>query len=185
MYLFLIPLLLGFASNLASAFTTTFSHWWGRAHASLVSSLLRNVLGIPVWTTGFVLAARTPSLELLPFMSIITILGWLFIVAGGMLILLALTTLRMRAFQPSLADTLASQGLYGYIRHPIHAGTLLEFLGLLLVLPRLNIALACGLGILWVLIQTRFEEIDLLQRLPNYREYMNRVPRFLPRFRIP
>src|SRR4030067_3723885 len=27
------------------------------------------------------------------------------------------------------------------------------------------------------------EEIDLFQRLPNYREYMNAVPRFLPRFR--
>lgn len=31
------------------------------------------------------------------------------------------------------------------------------------------------------MVQTRLEEIDLLQRMPNYRDYMNAVPRFLPR----
>lgn len=58
----------------------------------------------------------------------------------------------------------------------------LEFFGLLIIRPTQVIALACVLGIIWVLIQTRLEELDLLQRLPVYREYMRRVPRFVPRF---
>ena len=43
--------------------------------------------------------------------------------------------------------------------------------------------LAVSLGVGWVLIQARLEELDLLQRMPAYREYMQRVPRFLPRLR--
>jgi len=27
------------------------------------------------------------------------------------------------------------------------------------------------------------EEVDLLQRMPAYRDYLARVPRFVPRFR--
>jgi protein-S-isoprenylcysteine O-methyltransferase Ste14 len=184
MYLFLILLLLGFASHLASAFTAMFSRWWGERHGSLVTSLLRNVLGIPVWAVGFLLAVRIPSPWLFTSTAMLTALGWLLITTGGMIILFALTTIRLRAVKPSSQDALVSGGLYSHIRHPIHAGTILEFTGLLLVLPRLNIALACILGVIWVILQTWLEEIDLLQRLPNYREYMNTVPRFLPRFRI-
>lgn len=184
MYLFLILLLLGFASNLASAFTATFSRWWGERPGSVVSLLLRNVFGIPIWTFGFLLAVRTPSLLLVKTTAMIVALGWLLMIAGGTIILVALTTIRLKSVKPSFKDTLIRAGLYGHIRHPIHAGAILEFIGLLLVLPRLNIALACMLGVIWVILQTRFEEIDLLQRLPEYREYMNTVPRYLPRFRV-
>jgi protein-S-isoprenylcysteine O-methyltransferase Ste14 len=41
-------------------------------------------------------------------------------------------------------------------------------------------ALACLLGFVWILVQTELEEIDLLQRAPGYREYMKKVPRYLP-----
>jgi protein-S-isoprenylcysteine O-methyltransferase Ste14 len=183
MYLFLIPLLLGFASNMASAFTTKFSRWWGERRGSLVSLLLRNIFGIPVWTLGFLLAGRTTSASLFTSTTIITVLGWLLIMAGGTMILIALITIQWKAIKPSIKDTLVRNGLYRQIRHPIHAGTILEFIGIVLVVPRLNIALACTLGVIWVVLQTRLEEIDLRQRLPDYREYMNTVPRFLPRFR--
>ena len=41
--------------------------------------------------------------------------------------------------------------------------------------------LACALGFVWLIIQARLEEIDLVQRLPAYKEYMKEVPRFFPR----
>ncbi len=82
---------------------------------------------------------------------------------------------------PSTQDALAQNGIYAHVRHPIHAGTLLEFIGLFIVMPTQVVTLACVLGIAWVLVQTRLEEYDLLQRLPGYRDYMDRVPRFLPR----
>jgi protein-S-isoprenylcysteine O-methyltransferase Ste14 len=150
----------------------------------MVSAILRNVLGIPVWMIGFVLAARTPSPVLLTSTVAATLVGWLLITVGAAIILIALVTIRFRAAGPSVQDTLAQSGIYARVRHPIHAGTLLEFAGLFFVAPILTVALACALGVVWVLVQTRLEEIDLLQRLPSYRDYMNAVPRFLPRFRI-
>lgn len=97
MYRFLIPLLIGFAFNWASAFTHFYSKRWGPCAGMLTSFHLRNILGIPVWVFGLALAA--------------SVLGW------------------------------------GY-----------------------------------VFVQARLEEIDLVQRIPAYREYMQRAPRFFPLF---
>lgn len=71
-------------------------------------------------------------------------------------------------------------GLYGQLRHPIYAGGLLEFVGLALLKPTSTIVLACALGFIWLIIEARLEEIDLVLRLPAYRQYMKEVPRFIP-----
>jgi protein-S-isoprenylcysteine O-methyltransferase Ste14 len=181
MFYFLIPLLLGFSFNLASAFTTAFSRKWGERNGSIVTIILRDVLGIPVWAIGFGLAFVTPSLTLFTSTLYTDIVGWFLITVGGVIILIALVTIRWRAAGPSSRDTLAEDGLYAYVRHPIHSGTFLEFMGLLLLKPTSAVALACVLGVIWVLIQTRLEELDLLQRLPAYRGYLQRIPRFVPR----
>ncbi len=180
-YLFLIPLLLGFACNAASAFTTAFSKQWGERRGSLVTVVLRDVLGIPVWAIGLVLAFRAQSPSLFASTLATDILGWLLICVGGAIIILALLSIRMRAAAPAARDTLVQRGLYAHVRHPIHSGTFLEFLGLFLLNPTLAVTVALTLGVAWLLVQTRLEEFDLLQRLPGYREYMQRVPCFLPR----
>jgi protein-S-isoprenylcysteine O-methyltransferase Ste14 len=36
---------------------------------------------------------------------------------------------------------------------------------------------------IWVMIQAKLEDMDLVERLPVYKVYMQRVPRFLPRIR--
>lgn len=146
--------------------------------------LLRDVLGIPIWAIGYVLAVRTPSPSLFVATIVTQAAGWLMITAGGAMILVALATIQLRAAKPSVRDTLVQSGIYAHMRHPIHTGTFLEFMGLFLIVPTLPVALACAIGVTWVLVQTRLEEIDLIQRLPNYRDYMNAVPRYLPRFRM-
>ena len=180
-YLFLIPLLLGFASNAASAFTTAFSKRWGERRGSLLTVILRDVLGIPVWAIGLGLAFHATSPALFASTPAVGIVGWLTICAGGVIIIIALLSIRVRAAAPSTQDTLVQRGLYARVRHPIHSGTLLEFLGLFILKPTFTVAVACLLGVIWVLVQTRLEEFDLLQRLPGYREYMRQVPCFLPR----
>ena len=111
----------------------------------------------------------------------IRIAGWLLIAIGGLIIFAGLITIRVRSLAPTAKDALAEGGLYSRVRHPKHSGTFLEFADLFLIRPIATIGRACALGILWPLVQTRCEEIDLLQRIPRIREYMGRNPRFFPR----
>lgn len=183
MPLFLAPLLLGFAIGATSAFTTAFSRRWGERRGQQITFVLRNVLGIPLWVVGLGLAVRTRSPALFGFTRVTESLAWLLLAGGSVIQVFALFALRLRAAMPSTRDTLVQHGLYAHIRHPIYAALLLEFAGLVLLRPTQAAALACTIGVGWVLIQARLEELDLLQRLPAYREYMKRVPRFLPRTR--
>ena len=182
MFYFLIPLITGFLFNLLSAFTAEFSKRFGDRTGSRLSIVLRDVLGIPVWAIGFCLAALAPTPKLLESSPIIAFAGWILILAGGLIIAVSLITIRLRSLAPSAGDGLARSGMYARVRHPIHSGTILEFLGLFLVRPSTAIGLACALGVVWVFIQTICEERDLLQRMPGYREYMKQVPRFIPKF---
>jgi protein-S-isoprenylcysteine O-methyltransferase Ste14 len=183
MFFFLIPLVLGFTFNLLSAFTAAFSRKWGDRLGSNMTVLFRDILGIPVWAIGFCLAALAPAPNLFERRLGVEIAGWFLIAAGGLIIVVALITIRLRSLAPSTGDALARSGIYARVRHPIHSGTFLEFLGLFIVRPSATIGVACALGIVWVLIQTMCEERDLLQRMPEYRQYMNRVPRFIPNIR--
>lgn len=184
MFLFLVFLIIGFVCNTASVFTTAFSNRWGQSRGSVITFILRNILGIPVWALGYFLAVQTSVISFFESTLTSKVTGWLFITAGGMIILVAFISIRIRAAVPAVGDRLVQTGLYKRVRHPIHTGTILEFVGIFLVIPTQAVALACGLGVVWVIIQTKCEELDLLQRIPGYQEYMNRVPRFLPKFRI-
>jgi protein-S-isoprenylcysteine O-methyltransferase Ste14 len=177
---FLIPLLLGFASNLASAFTTAFSHRWGSRRGRLVTVILRNITGIPLWALGFMLAFGMLSRPLFNASLVVRVSGWLLVGVGAVVICVALYSIRSKAVAPTMDDALVEHGLYAWMRHPIHSGTLLEFIGLFLTRPTLAVLTACVLGIAWVLLQTYFEERDLLKRMPVYSIYMRRVPAFFP-----
>lgn len=183
MYIFLIPLLLGFIFNLSSAFTTVYSRRWGERCGRWSTAILRNVLGIPVWAVGLGMAARAAGPVFFAPNWITRFAGWSLIAIGGGVILAALYSLRVKAAVPSLQDGLIQSGLYARVRNPIHSGTLLEFAGLFLLFPTVPMTVACVLGVFWVLLQTRFDEYDLLQRILAYREYMQRVPRFIPHLR--
>jgi protein-S-isoprenylcysteine O-methyltransferase Ste14 len=184
MYLFLFPLLLGFIFNSASSFTTFFSSRLGEQHGELVCILLRDVLGIPVWVIGYAMAAMATSPYLIPSTLICSTFAWLLILVGSMVIISGLVSLRWKAAAPSVKDTLVASGIYTHIRHPLYSGMLLQLLGLALWLPQRSVLVACMIGILWVMLQARLEEFDLLQRLPAYRDYMQRVPRFVPKFKF-
>ncbi len=73
--------------------------------------------------------------------------------------------------------------LYACVRHPIYSGGILIAVSLALLKPTSATVLACGFGGVWLIIQARLERIDLVQRLPEYQEYLEQLPRFLPRIR--
>jgi len=180
---FLIPLLIGFTLNVVSAYTAEWSVRWGERRGTLVTAVLRNVLGIPVWAVGLILAVRSQSPALFSAGPAVESIGWLLLAAGCVVIALALHALRTKAAIPSAHDTLVERGLYARVRHPIHAGMFLVWISLVLVHPTAAVALASGLGAVWTLVQTGAEESDLVRRLPAYADYMKRVPRFVPRMK--
>ncbi|MEW6718271.1 MAG: isoprenylcysteine carboxylmethyltransferase family protein [Chloroflexota bacterium] len=183
MYLFLILLLLSFICNISSAFTAAYSLRLGQRRGQLLSAVLRNVFGIPLLGVSFVLAARRPAPRLFAEVVWVDTVGGLLIIAGAVLILLALVVLRGRSAAPSMTDTLARHGLYAIVRHPLYDGVFCELAGAVLLRPTWPILLSCLLTAGWLVVQARAEEHDLVQRIPGYREYMAQVPRFIPRLR--
>lgn len=181
MYAFIILLLLGFALAGTSAFTAVYSRPWGERGGQVATALLRNVLGIPLWVIGFILALREPASLLLAPHPLLQTLGWLLIAGGAVPAIWGHLQLGWRTHMPSVRDTLVRHGLYAYVRHPIYAGMLPVFVGIAVLRPTWPVVVACALGCLWLLVQAKLEEVDLLQRLPAYREYMAQVPRFVPR----
>jgi protein-S-isoprenylcysteine O-methyltransferase Ste14 len=182
-YLFLFPLLAGFLFNWASAPTAFYIRRLGETRGRALTFLFRNILGIPVWAAGLALACRVDVPALWPDTVLPVAAGWVLICAGGLLILQALRFLGWRSVRPTSQDSLVQSGSYRWVRHPIHAGVLLEFLGVILLFRTAPVLAACLLGSLYVVVQTKLEEADLLARIPDYRQYMQSVPRFLPRFR--
>lgn len=180
-YFFLVPLLLGLALAGASAFTTAYSRRWGERGGQMVTSLLRNFLGIPLWLVGFILAWLKPVPLLFISGGGTSALGWLLVIAGVVPFLWGHAVLGRPTHMPSVLDTLCRLSLYAYVRHPIYAGGLLVLVGLALLKPTVTVVLACGISFGWLILQALLEEIDLVQRLPEYQEYMKQVPRFLPR----
>jgi len=183
MYVFLIPLLLGFGLAGASAFTAAYSRRFGERGGRLTTSILRNLVGIPLWLLGFIMAWQAPSPRLWAFHAMAAPRAWILVTIGSVLVIWGHLQLGWRTHMPSVRDTLVRHGLYAHVRHPIYAGSVPIFVGLALLKPTGTVVVACAIAIAWLFVQARLEEIDLLQRLPAYRGYMQEVPGFVPRWR--
>ena len=81
---------------------------------------------------------------------------------------------------PNAQSELHTDGLYGYVRHPIYAGALLAAGSRTLASG--NRAALLPLGLLGILLHVKagFEERRLGQRFSGYADYAARTPRLLP-----
>lgn len=172
----------GFTLVGASAFTALYSRWWGEKGGRWATIILRNLIGIPLWVTGFVLAWLEPSPFLFNPKTTYKLIGAFLIILGSIPFIRGHIELGWRTHMPSVKDTLVRQGLYAYVRHPIYSGGFAIVAGFALIRPTSAFVTACVLCFIWLIIQARLEEIDLKQRMPDYQEYMKQVPRFIPRF---
>jgi protein-S-isoprenylcysteine O-methyltransferase Ste14 len=80
--------------------------------------------------------------------------------------------------EPLPGARLVTRGPYGYVRHPIYLGLVLLCTGYTLLWSNLIVALAVGL-VAWLYFEgkARAEERWLVERYPDYEEYMRRVRR--------
>lgn len=173
-------LLTGFALCGASAFTALYSRWWGEKGGQMATIVLRNLTGIPLWFIGALLAWLAPSSFLFSPDIKVKLAAWFLIIAGSIPLIVGHIEIGIPTHMPSVKNKLVKIGLYAYVRHPIYAGGILIIIGSALLKPTSSFVLACALAFGWLMIQARLEEIDLLQRMPDYKEYMKEVPRFVP-----
>ena len=182
-YLFLVPLLIGFALVGLSAFTTASARRWGAKAGMKVTFVLRNILGIPLFIIGAVLAWTSGAPFLFAPNKITRLAALFLIIAGAVVFVWGHINIGRPSHMPSMDDTLVSDGLYAVARHPIYSGAMVLLVGFILINPSVTWALGCVLAGVWLVIQARLEEMDLVQRIPAYRDYMKTVPRFFPRIK--
>ncbi len=81
--------------------------------------------------------------------------------------------------------TLVTSGPYRYVRHPFYLSFALGVLGGSLAMANWFILLAGVLPLGFLVARTRIEEEKLIERFGDeYQDYMRRVGRFLPRFKL-
>lgn len=77
---------------------------------------------------------------------------------------------------------LVTDGPYGWVRHPLYTSAAVSWLGFALLSQSWFIALMAILALTVLAIRTRREEENLIGRFGDeYRDYMRRTGRFLPR----
>lgn len=103
-----------------------------------------------------------------------------FVFIGGGFILISSAWRVLHAAQRE--GRLATSGAYSYVRHPQYSGFLLVLVGFLLQWPTLLTLLMFPVLALMYVRLARTEERDSLTTFGDlYREYMIRVPAFIPR----
>jgi protein-S-isoprenylcysteine O-methyltransferase Ste14 len=88
------------------------------------------------------------------------------------------------AVTPDQQTELVTTGLYGRVRHPIYALSILLMLCTLVVVPTWPVALMAAIHIGLMVTKARNEERFLAERHgERYRRYLQRTGRFVPRLR--
>lgn len=105
------------------------------------------------------------------------------IVAGALLNLIGLLTLRRAFTIMTEARTLITRGIFGVIRHPLYTGHFIMFFGSMLL--RLDWT-AVGMYLLFLVgqvVRARLEERKLSQVFPEYEQYRRSTGMFFPKLR--
>ena len=115
-----------------------------------------------------------------------TTLGYGLVLAG--LGLIAVASLRLGSALtptpvPSAHGTLATQGLYRLVRHPIYTGVLVIVGGLTLRSGSILTAAVAAATVGFFHVKARWEERQLAVHYADYAAYAERTPRFVPSVR--
>ena len=106
-------------------------------------------------------------------------------ITGGLLLAVTFRTLGKNLTDTVVtrtAHTLVTRGPYRWVRHPFYLATALAVVANSLVTANWFLALTGGIALGLLVLRTRIEEEKLIERFgEDYKEYMNRTGRFLPR----
>jgi protein-S-isoprenylcysteine O-methyltransferase Ste14 len=125
-----------------------------------------------------------PVGNLWPTDGLVDVVGWVFIVGGLALVVVAGAGLGASLSAnpvPTDNGALRTTGLYAVVRHPIYLGLLTLALGLTINGASIRHILALGILSFILHMKARFEERLLIAKFPEYAEYAKRVGRLVPR----
>ncbi len=145
--------------------------WFGGIILYMIFPGLIAFLSIPLpdWFRAIMIGVAIPSI---PF----TIWGYRTIGKNWVHAFESSTFLQMKT------QTLVTNGPYRYVRNPIYLGSFLYILSLALIAANWLILLPTVPLIILVYSQMKNEEAMLIDKFGNeYREYMKRTPRLIPR----
>lgn len=111
-----------------------------------------------------------------PHFSLLHILSNLLIVGG----LILISTSWKILYDATNKHSLAVSGPYKYIRHPQYVGFIVIIFGFLMQWPTLPTLIMAPILIIMYLRLARKEEIEVLQKYPQYKYYLQNTPSFIP-----
>src|SRR5262249_51619890 len=125
-----------------------------------------------LWFTLFGLHGDAHS-SILHMLSIAVIFGGFILLSAAWKVL----------YDAQSRHSLATTGIYDYVRHPQYIGFIVIMLGFLLQWPTLLTLLMFPVLVVMYVKLARIEEREALREFGDqYRAYMHRVPGFIPRF---
>ena len=145
--------------------------------------------GLICWLAVLACAIR-PSWMTWSSMSLPDWLRWTGVGLGAIAVTLLAWT--FRHLGPNLTDTVVTRrdhqmitgGPYRWVRNPLYDSAALLFAAVSLIADTWAILLAGAVVLILLVVRTRTEEAHLIARFgDDYREYMKRTGRFLPRAR--
>lgn len=105
------------------------------------------------------------------------------ILAGGVINLAGLLTLRRSFTIMAEARELITRGIFRHIRHPLYSGHFVMFLGSLFLRLHIYTLILYLAFIIGQVHRARIEEGKLIQVFPEYQRYKTRTGMFLPRLK--
>jgi protein-S-isoprenylcysteine O-methyltransferase Ste14 len=85
---------------------------------------------------------------------------------------------------PTQKSVLLTHGFFRYSRHPIYSGILMFAFGYALYKYSIYKLLIAGLLFIWFYLKSTYEEKQLAQKFPSYKEYQSKVGRFFPKIKL-
>lgn len=106
------------------------------------------------------------------------------VIVGGVIAINGVVTMRLGNFRilpiPKAEAILVTSGIYQWIRHPMYTGLLVGTAGFLLNEPNATTGLLWAVLLADLIVKLHFEERMLVERFPEYAEYMNQSKRLIP-----
>lgn len=113
---------------------------------------------------------------------LLTVLGWLTLLAGIGIGLWGLSALGSRALLPRLSDRLETRPPYRYLRRPMDLGAILALLGVTAIVDTSSAWVCFWTWLALANFSFELEEWELRARIPAARDYMRKTPRYIPRW---